>query len=86
MGRKARAIFNFSEVVCRKNQPNASADCPLCAGFIHVKTLLYESLDACQSLDEVDCDAWTEFHKPCKNNLIEKFGSVDFSNNEACKY
>lgn len=64
----------------------ASADCPLCSSFIHVKTLLYESLDACKSLDEIDCDAWTEFQSPCKTNIVKEFGSVDFSSDDTCKY
>lgn len=64
----------------------ASADCPLCSSFIHVKTLLYESLDACQSLDEIDCDAWTEFQTPCKNNIVSTYGSVDFTQEAVCKY
>jgi uncharacterized membrane protein YgcG len=64
----------------------ASADCPLCSSFVHMKTLLYESLDACQSLDEIDCDAWVEFYKPCQKNINEKFGSVDFSNDETCTF
>lgn len=62
----------------------ASADCPLCSSFIHVKTLLFESLDACKSLDEIDCDAWTEFQTPCKNNIVKEFGSVDFSSDDQC--
>lgn len=62
----------------------ASADCPLCSSFIHVKTLLFESLDACKSLDEIDCDAWTEFQTPCKNNIVKEFGSVDFNSDDQC--
>lgn len=63
----------------------ASADCPLCSSFIHVKTLLYESLDACQSLDEIDCDAWAEYYTPCKKNIEDTFGKVDFGNEKICK-
>lgn len=62
----------------------ASADCPLCSSFVHVKTLLYESLDACQSLDEIDCAAWAEFYTPCKRNVEQEFGAVDFSKENAC--
>lgn len=72
---------NFCD--CAKN---ASDACPLCPSFMNFKTLLYESLDACQSLDEIDCDAWSEFFRPCKNNLMLQFGSVDFSKEEQCKY
>ena len=64
----------------------ASADCPLCSSFIHIKTLLYEAMDACKALDEIDCDAWTEYYKPCKTNLISRFGSADLSQDEACEY
>lgn len=64
----------------------ASDSCPLCSSFVHVKTLLYESLDACQSLDEIDCDAWMEFHAPCKDKILSKFGSVDFNSDEQCKF
>lgn len=64
----------------------ASADCPLCAQFIHIKTLLYETLDACQSLDEVDCDAWFEFSKPCKSNLNFKYGDDSMRQDDACKF
>jgi hypothetical protein len=62
----------------------ASADCPLCSSFVHVKTLLYESLDACNSLDEIDCAAWAEFYAPCKRNLEQAFGAVDFNKEDAC--
>lgn len=64
----------------------ASADCPLCSSFIHVKTLLFESLDACNSLDEIDCDAWAEFQKPCEKNILKEFGEVDFSSEETCTF
>jgi hypothetical protein len=64
----------------------ASTDCPLCPSFYNFKTLLYESLDACMALDDIDCDAWNEFQKPCKVNLMEKFGSVDFARKEQCDF
>jgi len=43
-------------------------------------------LDACQALDEIDCAAWEEFSRPCKQNLIGKFESVDFSDRDQCAY
>jgi len=64
----------------------ASADCPLCSSFVHVKTLLFESLDACNSLDGIDCDAWAEFQKPCEKKIIDQFGAVDFTDSDICKF
>lgn len=64
----------------------ASTDCPLCPSFYNFKTLLYESLDACMALDDIDCDAWNEYQKPCKVTLMAKFGSVDFAKKEQCDF
>jgi cell division septation protein DedD len=64
----------------------ASDDAPLCPSFLHFKTLLYESLDACLALDEIDCDAWSEFQQPCRNNMKEKYGNIDFTKEEQCQY
>jgi hypothetical protein len=64
----------------------ASVTCPLCPSFYNFKTLLYESLDACLALDQIDCDAWNEFQKPCKGNIGAKFGSIDLSKKEQCDY
>lgn len=64
----------------------ASDDCPLCPSFYNFKTLLYESIDACMSLDIIDCDAWNDFQKPCNVNLIAKFGSVDFGKKGQCEF
>lgn len=65
---------------------DASQATPVCADFIHFKTLLYESLDGCRSLDAVDCDAWAEFYKPCKDNIESKFRKVDFNQKLQCDY
>lgn len=81
----ASLLYHNASIFC-ECAATASADCPLCSSFVHMKTLLYESLDACQSLDEVDCDAWAEFYKPCQKNLKEEFGSLDFSDDKACTY
>ena len=59
---------------------------PLCSSFTNFKTLLYESVDACKSLDQIDCAAWEEFYTPCKENLIAKFASIDFENVNQCEY
>lgn len=64
----------------------ASDKCPLCPSFMNFKTLLYESLDACQALDEIDCDAWKEFYLPCQTNMADKFGTVNFNKEEQCNY
>jgi hypothetical protein len=50
------------------------------------KTILYESIDACQSLDAIDCDSWKEFWKPCKDNLEREYLSSDFSDKKQCEY
>jgi hypothetical protein len=65
---------------------SASDDCPLCPSFMSFKTLLYESLDACQALDEIDCDSWGEFWKPCKDNLEEEFGKSDLKMRDQCDF
>lgn len=64
---------------------SASADCPLCPSFLRFKTLLYESLDTCNALNEIECDAWAEFYPTCKRNLENKFILVDFTKQEQCK-
>ena len=64
----------------------ASTDAPLCPSFYNFKTLLYESIDACTALDEIDCDAWDEFQKPCQLNVKEKFGGIDFNKPEQCQF
>lgn len=81
----AEYLYHDGEAFCDCAK-EASDACPLCPSFVNFKTLLYESLDACQSLDEIDCDAWSEFYRPCKNNLIEEFGKVDFSKDAQCDY
>jgi hypothetical protein len=83
---KALATFLYHDAEgfcdCAKQ---ASSDCPLCPSFMQFKTLLYESLDACQSLDEIDCDAWNEFYMPCQQNLVDQFKVADFSKKEQCR-
>jgi len=81
----AELLYHNAEDFC-ECASKSSAECPLCPSFAKFKTLLYESLDACNSLDEIDCDAWNEFYTPCKNNLVQMFGSVDFTNSNQCKY
>lgn len=59
---------------------------PPCLDFLNFKTLLYESLDACRALDEIDCHAWGEFYTPCQSNLLDKFQTVDLRNSDQCDY
>jgi hypothetical protein len=80
----AKDLYQNAEVFCSCAK-NASEQCPLCPSFKSFKTLLFESLDACQALDEIDCDAWSEFWKPCKDNLESEFSKSDFKSKEQCK-
>lgn len=68
---------------CSKKASNA---CPLCPSFYNFKTILYESIDACQSLDAIDCASWNEFWKPCKKNLEDEFGSTELVDKNMCDY
>jgi hypothetical protein len=81
----ARDLYQNGESFCDCSK-KASDMCPLCPSFMSFKTLLYESLDACQALDEIDCDAWSEFWKPCQNNLESEFSKSDFKSSEQCEY
>jgi hypothetical protein len=81
----ASRIYHQAEDFC-SCASKASAACPLCPSFQNFKTLLYETMDACQALDEIDCDAWNEFYTPCKKNIENMFGSVDFTNQKQCDY
>uniref|UniRef100_A0A7S2YR92 Uncharacterized protein n=1 Tax=Entomoneis paludosa TaxID=265537 RepID=A0A7S2YR92_9STRA len=64
----------------------ANEECPICPSFHNFKTLLYESVNACESLDIIDCDAWSEFYNPCKNALTSKYTNIDFSKQEQCQF
>lgn len=82
----ARFIYDDGESFCDCSK-RASEDCPLCPSFKHFKTLLYESLDACMALDEIDCPAWLEFYEGCKTKIEDAFGSIDFKGKpEQCNY
>jgi hypothetical protein len=81
----AYQLYHNGESFCDCSK--ASSDlCPICRDFLHFKTLLYESLDGCRALDDIDCDAWLEFSGPCKKNLELMFGKVDFTAKEQCDY
>lgn len=64
----------------------ASDDCPLCPGFMNFKSLLYETLDACNALDMIDCAAWGEFYKPCEDNVLAQFTQLDLDSRDQCQY
>lgn len=81
----ASLLYNEGPAFCDCAK-KASDECPLCPAFYNFKTLLYESLDACQSLDEIDCAAWDEFQAPCKVNLMSSFGSVNLRDPDQCDY
>lgn len=81
----AKDLYQNGEKFCDCAK-KSSDDCPLCPSFMNFKTLLYESLDACSALDEIDCDAWGEFWKPCKNNLEGEYGKSDLKMREQCDY
>jgi len=81
----ANQLYHSAESFCECTMESNKL-CPSCNSFAHFKTLLHESLDACQALDEIDCAAWGEFSEPCKESLYDKFNKVDFNNKAQCKY
>lgn len=81
----AKNLYEDGESFCDCVK-QGSEDCPLCPSFMSFKTLMYESIDACHALDEIDCDAWSEFWKPCKENLELEFGKSDFKTKDQCTY
>lgn len=81
----AKSLYQDGESFCNCTK-EASDKCPLCSSFMNFKTLLYESLDACQALDEIDCDAWSEFSDPCKAKLESTYTTIDFSKAEQCDF
>ena len=81
----ARDLYQNGEAFCDCAK-NASEDCPLCPSFMNFKSLLYESLDACTALDQIDCDSWAEFWKPCRDNVQAEFGTVDLGVQGQCDY
>uniref|UniRef100_A0A7S1FP35 LNR domain-containing protein n=1 Tax=Corethron hystrix TaxID=216773 RepID=A0A7S1FP35_9STRA len=59
---------------------------PDCKNFSRLRTLLHETLDACNALDQIDCPAWEEYAAPCRKNMNEKFGTIDFTDKSQCSY
>lgn len=56
---------------------------PMCNSFTGFKTLLYEAIDACKSLDMIDCAALDEFYSTCKQNLSREFSDPGFDNSDS---
>ncbi len=81
----ASSLYDHGASFCDCSK-KASDACPLCPSFMNFKTILYESIDACQSLDAIDCDSWSEFWRPCKSNLESEFTIVDFENKDQCAF
>jgi hypothetical protein len=86
----ADLLYNQPESFCQCTE-DTNADTPLCPSFHNFKTLMFETLDACTSLDEIDCDAWAEFFPPCQTNFQAKYSSTGFSTNnetlrEQCRF
>ena len=81
----AQQLYSDPESLCECTS-STNKMCPDCTKFLKFKTLLHETLDACNAVDEVDCDSWEEFSSPCQNNLRAKFGSIDFSQAQQCKH
>jgi len=80
----ASLLYNNAEEFCQCAK-DSSEKAPLCPSFFQFKTLLYESLDACHSLDEIDCDAWNEFYMPCKLNIVDQYTKVSWGE-EQCDF
>lgn len=81
----AHNLYHDAATFCECSA-NANKEAPMCSSFINFKTLLYEAIDACKSLDAIDCAAWEEFYVPCKKNLIQMYEELNFDNHEQCVY
>jgi hypothetical protein len=81
----ANSLYRNAEAFCECSA-NANKETPMCSSFVNFKTLLYEAVDACKSLDAIDCAAWEEFYAPCKKNLLQMYDKVDFDNHDQCTY
>jgi len=81
----AANLYDHASAFCDCSK-KASDTCPLCPSFMNFKTILYESIDACQSLDAIDCDSWKEFWRPCKQNLEREFQTSEFTDKDQCEF
>jgi len=78
-------LYNDGKEFCDCSA-RASEACPVCESFKNFKTILYESLDACRALDDIDCAAWSEFTPPCQENMQDKFGNTAFTTQVQCDF
>lgn len=81
----AHHLYHDAEEFCGCAS-DTNKETPMCHSFMNFKTLLYEAVDACKSLDAIDCAAWEEFYSPCKKNLIQMYDKVDFDSSDQCNY
>ncbi|KAL7545476.1 hypothetical protein ACHAWF_008825 [Thalassiosira exigua] len=81
----ARRLYRDAEGFCECTA-DINRETPMCNHFVNFKTLLYEAVDACRSLDAIDCAAWEEFQPNCERNLLREFGSIDFNHPSQCSY
>jgi hypothetical protein len=60
---------------------------PHCSSFNSYNAFIHEGIDACNSLDEIDCATWSQYSNECKNNLQAEFGTINFEgSNKQCSY
>mmetsp|Transcript_39466 Transcript_39466/g.72297 ORF Transcript_39466/g.72297 Transcript_39466/m.72297 type:complete len:963 (+) Transcript_39466:182-3070(+) len=81
----AHHLYHDAEEFCGCAS-DTNKETPMCSSFMNFKTLLYEAVDACKSLDAIDCAAWEEFYTPCKKNLVQMYDKVDFGSSDQCNY
>ncbi|KAL7537471.1 hypothetical protein ACHAXR_007843 [Thalassiosira sp. AJA248-18] len=81
----AHHLYHDAEEFCDCSA-TVNKETPMCSSFINFKTLMYEAVDACKSLDAIDCAAWEEFYTPCKKNLIQMYDTVNFDVKDQCDY
>ncbi|KAL7542687.1 hypothetical protein ACHAWF_007229 [Thalassiosira exigua] len=81
----AHELYYNAEEFCECTG-DINKDTPTCSSFVNFKTLLYEAVDACRSLDAIDCAAWAEFHPECRKNVLATFDKIDFDNQGQCTF
>ena len=59
---------------------------PNCRDFQNFLELLRESGEACNALDAIDCAYLETFVGNCLGNLVDEFGTMDFSDPDQCTY
>lgn len=82
----ASSLYNNGKEFCDCTEI-VYTETPSCPTFINFNTLIVESLDACDSLDAIECDAWSEFLLLCYPNVHKQFNNViNFTSKEQCMY